>query len=192
MIRGSEERLSPILMTALATGLALVPLAWAGNKPGHEIEHPMAIVILGGLVTSTVLNLVLMPALYLAFGKAGSRAEDEEAEAADAAEGKVGDIGDWAAQAAGPVPTGPCRSTPARRVIRRSLRRSARDFPSQSRASRRRSGRLSSSREPCRALDDAVGSTGTSARWISRGAPDVPIDDRRKLPVVGQVPERLL
>ena len=53
VIRGSEERLAPILMTALATGLALVPLAWAGNKPGHEIEHPMAVVILGGLVTST-------------------------------------------------------------------------------------------------------------------------------------------
>ena len=69
MIRGSEERLAPILMTALATGLALVPLASAGNKPGHEIEHPMAVVILGGLVTSTVLNLFLMPALYLAFGQ---------------------------------------------------------------------------------------------------------------------------
>jgi CzcA family heavy metal efflux pump len=69
VIRGSEERLAPILMTALATGLALVPLALAGNKPGHEIEHPMAVVILGGLVTSTVLNLFLMPALYLAFGR---------------------------------------------------------------------------------------------------------------------------
>jgi CzcA family heavy metal efflux pump len=68
VLRGSEERLAPILMTALATGLALVPLAIAGNKPGHEIEHPMAVVILGGLVTSTVLNLFLMPALYLAFG----------------------------------------------------------------------------------------------------------------------------
>ena len=68
VIRGSEERLAPILMTALATGLALVPLALGGNKPGHEIEHPMAVVILGGLVTSTVLNLFLMPALYLAFG----------------------------------------------------------------------------------------------------------------------------
>jgi AcrB/AcrD/AcrF family len=65
-------------MTALATGLALVPLAWAGNKPGHEIEHPMAVVILGGLVTSTLLNLGLMPALYLAFGRAGGRPEDEE------------------------------------------------------------------------------------------------------------------
>ena len=69
VLRGSEERLSPILMTALATGLALVPLAVAGNKPGHEIEHPMAAVILGGLVTSTLLNLFLMPALYLAFGR---------------------------------------------------------------------------------------------------------------------------
>jgi Cu/Ag efflux pump CusA len=55
-------------MTALATGLALVPLVIAGNVPGHEIEHPMAIVILGGLVTSTLLNLFLVPALYLRVG----------------------------------------------------------------------------------------------------------------------------
>jgi Cu/Ag efflux pump CusA len=57
------------MMTALTTGLALVPLAIAGDLPGHEIEHPMAIVILGGLVTSTVLNLVVVPTLYLVFGK---------------------------------------------------------------------------------------------------------------------------
>jgi Cu/Ag efflux pump CusA len=57
------------MMTALTTGLALVPLAIAGNIPGHEIEHPMAIVILGGLVTSTVLNLFVVPSLYLRFGK---------------------------------------------------------------------------------------------------------------------------
>ncbi len=69
VMRGSIERLAPILMTALATGLALVPLAFGGDKPGQEIEHPMAVVILGGLVTSTVLNLFLMPALYLAFGR---------------------------------------------------------------------------------------------------------------------------
>ena len=56
-------------MTAGATGLALVPLAIAGAIPGHEVEHPMAIVILGGLVTSTLLNLVLIPALYLRFGR---------------------------------------------------------------------------------------------------------------------------
>ncbi len=61
VLRGAEERLSPILMTALATGLALLPLAIAGNKPGHEIEYPLAVVILGGLVTSTVLNLFLLP-----------------------------------------------------------------------------------------------------------------------------------
>jgi len=61
-------------MTALATGLALVPLAYGGDLPGQEIEHPMAIVILGGLVTSTIFNLLLMPALYLAFGHARRRA----------------------------------------------------------------------------------------------------------------------
>jgi Cu/Ag efflux pump CusA len=56
-VRGAIERLSPILMTALATGLALVPLVVSGDIPGHEIEYPMAIVILGGLVGSTLLNL---------------------------------------------------------------------------------------------------------------------------------------
>ena len=59
-------------MTALATGLALVPLAIAGDLPGHEIEHPMAIVILGGLVTSTLLNLFVVPSLYLRFGRSKS------------------------------------------------------------------------------------------------------------------------
>jgi Cu/Ag efflux pump CusA len=71
VIRGAKERLSPILMTSLATGLALVPLVIAGNLPGHEIEHPMAVVILGGLVTSTLLNLFVLPSLYLRF--AGKR-----------------------------------------------------------------------------------------------------------------------
>jgi Cu/Ag efflux pump CusA len=74
VMRGARERLAPIVMTALATGLALVPLVVAGNIPGHEIEHPMAIVILGGLVTSTVLNLFLLPALYLRFGGAAQPA----------------------------------------------------------------------------------------------------------------------
>jgi CzcA family heavy metal efflux pump len=68
-IRGAEERLAPILMTALATGLALVPIVIGGMKPGHEIEHPMAAVILGGLITSTLLNLFLMPSLYCRFAK---------------------------------------------------------------------------------------------------------------------------
>ena len=69
VLRGARERLAPILMTAFATALALVPVAIAGSIPGHEIEHPMAIVILGGLVTSTLLNLFVLPSLYLRFGK---------------------------------------------------------------------------------------------------------------------------
>jgi Cu/Ag efflux pump CusA len=51
-------------MTGLATALALLPIVLAGNKPGQEIEHPMAVIILGGLLTSTLLNLVVMPVLY--------------------------------------------------------------------------------------------------------------------------------
>ena len=74
VMRGAKERIAPIMMTALTTGLALVPLAIAGDLPGHEIEHPMALVILGGLVTSTLLNLLVVPTLYLRFGKAPQRA----------------------------------------------------------------------------------------------------------------------
>jgi CzcA family heavy metal efflux pump len=72
VIRGAKERLSPILMTALATALAIIPLIIAGSIPGHEIEHPMAVVILGGLVTSTLLNLFVVPSLYLRFAKGWS------------------------------------------------------------------------------------------------------------------------
>ena len=72
IIKGSEERLVPIIMTALTTGLALVPLVLAGMKPGNEIEFPLAVVILGGLISSTVLNLALVPALYLLFGRSAT------------------------------------------------------------------------------------------------------------------------
>jgi Cu/Ag efflux pump CusA len=68
VLRGARERLSPILMTSLCTGLALLPLAITGDIPGHEIEHPMAVVILGGLVSSTLLSLFVVPVLYLRFG----------------------------------------------------------------------------------------------------------------------------
>ncbi len=74
VMRGARERIAPILMTALTTGLALVPLVIAGNIPGQEIEYPMAIVILGGLVTSTLLNLLVVPTLYLRFGRSRERA----------------------------------------------------------------------------------------------------------------------
>jgi len=67
--RGAMERLAPILMTALAAGLALIPLALSGDKPGNEIQTPMAIVILCGLLTSMVLNMLVVPALYLCFGR---------------------------------------------------------------------------------------------------------------------------
>jgi CzcA family heavy metal efflux pump len=73
VLRGARERLAPILMTALATGLAIVPLVIAGDLPGHEIEHPMAVVIVGGLVTSTLLNLFVVPSLYLRFAHSWTR-----------------------------------------------------------------------------------------------------------------------
>jgi Cu/Ag efflux pump CusA len=60
-------------MTVLTTAMALIPIAIGGSKPGQEIEHPMAIVIMGGLITSTLLNLLFMPALYWKFAKASSR-----------------------------------------------------------------------------------------------------------------------
>jgi Cu/Ag efflux pump CusA len=68
VIRGAMERLSPILMTALTAGLGLLPLALGAGKPGKELEQPMAVVILGGLATSTLLNMIVLPALYHRFG----------------------------------------------------------------------------------------------------------------------------
>lgn len=78
IIRGAEERLAPILMTALTTGLALVPLIVTGNKPGQEIEYPMAFVILGGLVTSTLLNLLVLPPLFARFGRAEAVTDESD------------------------------------------------------------------------------------------------------------------
>jgi len=78
ILRGARERLRPIMMTALATALALVPLVVAGTIPGHEIEHPMAVVILGGLVTSTMLNLFVLPSLYLRFGQSRARKDSAD------------------------------------------------------------------------------------------------------------------
>jgi Cu/Ag efflux pump CusA len=68
IVRGAAERLVPIVMTASSAALALLPLAIGGNLPGHEIEYPMAIVIIGGLASSTFLTLFLLPVLYEWFG----------------------------------------------------------------------------------------------------------------------------
>jgi Cu/Ag efflux pump CusA len=68
VIRGAMERVSPIMMTTLTTIVAVLPLVVQGSIPGHEVEHPMAVVILGGMVTSTLLNLFVVPSLYLQFG----------------------------------------------------------------------------------------------------------------------------
>lgn len=70
VIRGALERMAPILMTAAAAILALLPILVTGNQPGQEIEFPMAIVITGGLVTSTILNLFFLPIAYFRYGKA--------------------------------------------------------------------------------------------------------------------------
>ncbi len=68
VLRGSAERLSPVLMTAVITALALLPLLWSGDEPGKEILYPVALVIFGGLISSTLLDSFLTPALYLRFG----------------------------------------------------------------------------------------------------------------------------
>ncbi|MGZ8262420.1 MAG: efflux RND transporter permease subunit, partial [Methylotenera sp.] len=68
-IRGASERLPSILMTALVTALGLLPLAAGSGQPGREIEGPMATIIVGGLVTSTILNLLILPTIMLHFGR---------------------------------------------------------------------------------------------------------------------------
>ena len=75
-IRGASERVIPILMTALVTALGLLPLAMGTGEVGQEIEGPMALVILGGLITSTGLNLLILPTLALRFGKFGKPAAE--------------------------------------------------------------------------------------------------------------------
>jgi Cu/Ag efflux pump CusA len=77
-LRGAVERLGPIVMTAAVTGLGLLPLALGSGDPGREIEGPMATVILGGLITSTLLSLFVLPILALAFGRFGGRLPRDE------------------------------------------------------------------------------------------------------------------
>ncbi len=77
ILKGSADRLNPILMTALTAALALLPLVLSGDKPGNEIQSPMGVVILGGLITSTVLNLFVIPAIYQIVGKSISKSSQK-------------------------------------------------------------------------------------------------------------------
>jgi Cu/Ag efflux pump CusA len=77
-VRGAMERLSPILMTASAAGLGLLPIAMSAGAPGRELQQPMAVVILGGLISSTILNLIVIPALFLRFGRTRTKEPLEE------------------------------------------------------------------------------------------------------------------
>jgi Cu/Ag efflux pump CusA len=78
VIEGSVDRLTPILMTSLVTALGVLPLAIGMNEPGREIEGPMAVVLLGGLLTSMVLNLLVLPTLALRFGRFHEVTADDE------------------------------------------------------------------------------------------------------------------
>ena len=80
VIRGTKERLVPVLMTALAAGIGIIPLVLAADQPGKEILHPVAVVIVGGLITSTLLGLGVTPTVFYTFGrKAAARAIESEA-----------------------------------------------------------------------------------------------------------------
>ena len=83
IIRGSQERLAPVLMTASVASLALLPLVFAKGQPGSEILHPVAVVIVGGLITSTILDIIVTPTLFFRFGRKSAEEHAARIEMAD-------------------------------------------------------------------------------------------------------------
>ena len=81
IVRGSMERLSPVLMTALVTAFALAPLLFEAERPGTEILHPVAVVIFAGLISSTLLDTFLTPALFWVFGRKDAERLMEQSDA---------------------------------------------------------------------------------------------------------------
>jgi Cu/Ag efflux pump CusA len=92
--RGAQDRLAPVLASAAAIGAAMLPLVFMGSAAGLEIVHPMAVVILCGLATSSALILFVLPALYLRFGAGQPRTEPEELEAPDEPRAKSDMLGE--------------------------------------------------------------------------------------------------
>lgn len=90
VVRGSQERVAPVLMTALTTGLGLIPLVLAAGQPGKEILYPVALVVLGGLMTSTLLDFCITPTVFLRFGRRASERLLAEFRASQAEEPRPG------------------------------------------------------------------------------------------------------
>ncbi len=199
VIRAARERLAPILMTSLATGLALVPLVAFGERPGQEIEYPLAVVILGGLFTSTLLSLFVIPALYLQFGKSrreraaaagGGRRRGDAARGAGTGVGPLGVAGEPAVGTCGYPQTGACRPLPPGRPVRadRSRRRAGESHQggTMMRTSMHRRRRLAAAAvadglragEPDRAASDGASAEEEPATTAPVEAP--PHDDARR------------
>ncbi|MEO8574905.1 MAG: efflux RND transporter permease subunit, partial [Pyrinomonadaceae bacterium] len=92
IIRGSLERLVPVLMTALTAGLSLVPFILAADAPGKEILHPLAVVVLGGILTSTLLDQIVTPAVFYKFGRPSAERIIAERDGNAAGRGEWGDV----------------------------------------------------------------------------------------------------
>ena len=118
ILKAGKERLIPVLMTALCTGIALVPIAWAPDKPGRELLYPVATVILGGLFTSTLLDLLVRPGLFLVFGRRAAEAharrhEPKDPAGDDLAEELEAEAADALPSPLPPVPSGELLHVPA-------------------------------------------------------------------------------